>query len=1626
MKSHSDRRFGKQLLYILPLILLLACTIFCWLRDTQDTGSPRITENRGELAEPIRESSDLRVSKEFRSWLNSQVATDPQKINPGPPPDLQDGIRLATERRKRIERLIREDPQQAIAESLTWTEWQSLPEALRSLVERPFSTVANYAYYPVCLPPGSTPVPGAPNYIAELQLPDGQSLQTFVYGTRSDLGSKRSLPAQGIMLDGLAALRPEVIQTIPDSDVEAARKSVDTTQADSGRSFANGEPVGTAAVHALVGGRLVVFSNEAEALAANQRLTAAESRPGTLAATSYLLPSGDAPIDWDALETFADVQASTWTETKKKVFLIRINFSNNTAEPVTQAAASGVLNGTVSDQIRANSYGKTWIEATVSANLYTMPQITTYYTGSGLNTELLRDARNTFRTHKSGADASINIGLVSASGSGDAGLGDYDIVGVTFSSIGISSGGVTYAGLAGGRDLWLQGNNSSGVFVHEFGHNYGIGHASSWDTTNGSVAGTGTSDEYGDIFDIMGNGGDPEGQFHTQAKSKLDWLTIAQWADATALGSNTYRVHRIDDADTTSSTLRGVRVTKAAGEYYWLGYRTAFTSNNKLEKGIYLNWQRPGETRCWLLDTTPNSLGGKSDSPLSLGRTYSDGEANLHLTPLATGGSGADRWIDVRVNLGLFSGNSAPVAGAISGPSTVAARTSVNLASAATDSNGDTLSYFWDTKDGTVHQNSSSITHNWITGGTYQVSLTVSDMKGGTQTVTKTITVTDPLDTWTQQTTNNTGYLHAAVWGKDRFVIAEIFGTVLTSWDGVTWTNVGDLPDFELDPKLAFGMGMFVAAGKKDGVATSQICYSPDGRSWSTANFPAGVPQIRDVASSASGFVALGDSGAVLNSPDGINWSFSTVSGNPNFAHLTHNGSVWMAVSTKVASANDETVWTSINGISWSQQGDLGFDVHDLAGKAGKLYASGWYGGIKSSADNGVSWQAASTPGTTRWSTGQIAISPDGTFLVTAKAMDESGAPQALLVSANGTEWTRSSAGTTFAWDSYALVAGFGRFLTSADGGIVRTSSSLYPANNPPSASLALAPASPPARSSRLYAGTATDSDGDALTYYWDFGLPGLITDGSSVVKSFDFGGTYNGTFRVSDGKGGLTTLTQSVTVSDPARQFTQRTSGTTNPLNAIAANANLAVAVDGYPGYLGSGGVIRTSVDGITWTTHTVASAPYLYFEGAAWDGSKFIIVGWDYNFNSPIGWQGVIYTSPDGINWTRRFGGGDERNNELYAVATGGGGMVAVGNNGAILQSTDGSTWNSVTVAALSASTLGGVAFGNSTFVLTGYATAGSGTPRVFTSTDRTSWMDVTAGAGLDSWQDLRKTAWLNDRFVSSGWYSKLRTSTTSGTTFTTSRSDREQTPALAFGDGIYFAGGINFDASSADIDLLSLDGTTWTRSTAPTTNDRYGAVFFKHTIITVGEGGSIWQSADLTPSISVTNQPPTFAGYSATTPPGTPLVIPRATLVSATTDPDGDTVLLTATTASSTQGGSLSLGGPSVTYVPANNYSGADSFQVTFTDARGATTLGTVQVTVQPSNTVPPGPMTLTFNAGGQAQFSFQGTPELTYTIQRSTTLVNWALLTTATASPSGAVTFSDPNPPPGKAFYRIALP
>jgi hypothetical protein len=71
------------------------------------------------------------------------------------------------------------------------------------------------------------------------------------------------------------------------------------------------------------------------------------------------------------------------------------------------------------------------------------------------------------------------------------------------------------------------------------------------------------------------------------------------------------------------------------------------------------------------------------------------------------------------------------------------------------------------------------------------------------------------------------------------------------------------------------------------------------------------------------------------------------------------------------------------------------------------------------------------------------------------------------------------------------------------------------------------------------------------------------------------------------------------------------------------------------------------------------------------------------------------------------------------------------------------------------------------------------------------------------------------------------------------------------MAGGSGFWFAAGVDHDAGGAAVDLMSLDGSGWLSFAAPTSAQRNGAVFFNRTFITVGDGGSIWQSGVVSPA-------------------------------------------------------------------------------------------------------------------------------------------------------------------------------
>lgn len=1428
----------------------------------------------------------------FRQWMaefkkdSKASASDPAQLAL-----LERGKKLAEQRRVRIARLIRENPEQALKEALSLDEYESLPEGIRALVEKPFSAKANYRYYPICGEPDQPRPVGAPDHLAELDLPDGTTLDAYTFGQRSGMTSKRGMPVQGVMLDGAAAIQDGVFRQLSAAEVPAAMRLFGNSMGDVKKSMATGNLITGEPVYANAGPTIVAFANQNELVATNNELAKSEAPAGPYAGSNIVYSpvfraSGGLNVEGAIMEAQALSQA--WTTSKKKYFMIRIDFSDAPGALASQSDVNAKLNGPVTDMIREMSYGKAWIEATVSANVYRLPNPSSYYadtSNSGYNTdpafsskmnELLRDARNNFRTTKSGADAGINIGPVNNTGSGgydtfgNSQLGDYDIVGISFAPIGMKSGGGLFSGLATlpGGDAWFQGYNDESIYTHETCHNYGVDHASYWKTTDNSVVGAGYSFEYGDAFDVMGTGKVPQAHLHPQAKARLSWIDGSQWADANASGTNakTYRIYR-EDSSLTTGAARGVRITKASTvgseEYYWLGYRGLYPANPHVQRGAYLTWQRPGQTRCWLLDTTPLTdsappvTGDKSDAPLDLGRTYADSTANVFLTPVAVGGSGADQYVDMQVNIGPFSGNQPPSA-LFSGSTTVPARTSVTFTVNASDPNGDTLAYYWDTHDGTVNNNCPTLTHTWPVGGTYTVNITVSDMKGGSTSLTQTITVTDPATTWTNGSVGTSDILWDVVYAKGRFLAADYSGAayvgggaIYLSWDGITWTTAAKPPLFDSEPRFAFGNNVFVMGAKGTG-GGAQIAYSTDGSIWTTASFPSGVSQIRDVAFGNGKFVAVADAGDVLSSTDGITWNRVTVSGLPNFRHLVWDGTAWIATVMNAAQTLAEVVWTSGDAVNWTQRCALGVSTLNVYAYAGTAYAIGVGAGVRYSTDHGVTWQAAQMPGDSHWTTFVISAADDGTLLCTAGMIDNTSTTiYAVLVSADGRTWSRTS--SVLSGDlGHNIAFGGGKFVTVEDGGVTHSTGSFYPANAAPVVSLSV-PATAKVRELNRFTASATDANGDSLNFTWDFGSQTPMMDGTAVAQRFLLSGTVTYTLHVTDGRGGVATSTQTIIITDPARNFTQRSSSTTSNLTGIATDGNVAVAVggiiygsanalNGYPV------VILSSTDGSTWTKRSVPTyssgyADYLWFSAITWDGSRFIAVGGDYNYDAEV-WGSTIYTSPDGTSWTQKYIGTTDEV-FLQAVAGNGQSIVAVGDAGTVLTSTNTTTWTKVSITG-APTTISGIAYGGGTYVITGYS-GSNGSPKVFTSTDGLTWTDRSSGLSLLVGADVRKIAWLNDRFVASGWYSKLLTSINLGQTFTTTRSAYEDMPALAYGDNLYFgAGGIDPNNTTTKVDVLSTDGITWCQYPAPAlANPRTGAAFFKHTFLTVGNGGQIWQS-------------------------------------------------------------------------------------------------------------------------------------------------------------------------------------
>ncbi len=131
--------------------------------------------------------------------------------------------------------------------------------------------------------------------------------------------------------------------------------------------------------------------------------------------------------------------------------------------------------------------------------------------------------------------------------------------------------------------------------------------------------------------------------------------------------------------------------------------------------------------------------------------------------------------------------------------------------------------------------------------------------------------------------------------------------------------------------------------------------------------------------------------------------------------------------------------------------------------------------------------------------------------------------------------------------------------------------------------------------------------------------------------------------------------------------------------------------------------------------------------------------------------------------------------------------------------------------------------------------------------------------------------------------------------------------------------------------------------------------------------GAGGGLLDTDVINVTVTEVNDPPTPTNDATTTPEDVPLAFAAATLTTndsaGPANESGQTLTVTAVSATSTQGGTVTLVAGTITYTPPVNFNGTDTFTYTVTDngttnggADPQSAVGTVTVTVTEVNDAP----------------------------------------------------------------------
>ncbi len=208
---------------------------------------------------------------------------------------------------------------------------------------------------------------------------------------------------------------------------------------------------------------------------------------------------------------------------------------------------------------------------------------------------------------------------------------------------------------------------------------------------------------------------------------------------------------------------------------------------------------------------------------------------------------------------------------------------------------------------------------------------------------------------------------------------------------------------------------------------------------------------------------------------------------------------------------------------------------------------------------------------------------------------------------------------------------------------------------------------------------------------------------------------------------------------------------------------------------------------------------------------------------------------------------------------------------------------------------------------------------------------------------------------------------------------------------------------------------------------------------TVAYLGDGNYLGSSTNL--NQVVTNHPPTASVMTVTCTETLSLLVALSNLATNWSDVDGDTVELTGINLTTTNGVTLypvnlttNLDGSyvitNIAYFYYANPTNAmnDQFSYSIEDGQGGTNIGYVNIVIS-TNAVTGQSINISATGGGPATVNFAGIIGFSYSVQRSTNLVDWVTIWTTNTPAGGLFNYTDSygdlgGNTPSAAYYRLA--